>query len=54
MLLAKTFRKLNLSDQALATLEKFETALNRMKSAYQALRTSVGKIEEAAERFPGH
>jgi hypothetical protein len=35
-------------------LTKFETALNRMKTAQQALENSVGKLEEISERFPAH
>jgi Flp pilus assembly protein TadD len=33
-------------------LTKFETALNRMRTAHQALKTAVGKIEEIGDRFP--
>lgn len=33
-------------------LSKFETALNRMRTAHQALKTAVHKIEEIGERFP--
>jgi thioredoxin-like negative regulator of GroEL/exonuclease VII small subunit len=33
-------------------LTKFETALARMKSAHQALKTAVRKIEELGDRFP--
>ena len=36
------------------SVEKFETALNRMRTAYQALKNSVGKIDEIGERFPTH
>jgi Flp pilus assembly protein TadD len=35
-------------------VEKFEAALNRMKSAFQAMKNSVGKLEETGERFPTH
>lgn len=34
------------------TLTKFETAMNRMKSAHTALKTAVGKVEEVGENFP--
>ena len=34
-------------------LTKFETALNRMKSAQHAMKTSIAKVEEIAERMPG-
>ncbi len=37
-----------------ACVQKFETALNRMKTAHQALKTSVSKLEEIGERFPTH
>jgi hypothetical protein len=35
-----------------ACMTKFETALNRMRTAHQALRGSVRKIEEMGEKFP--
>lgn len=35
-----------------ACLGKFETALNRMRTAHQALKTAVGKIEEIGQHFP--
>lgn len=33
-------------------LTKFEAALTRMKSAHQALKASVGRIEQIGEKFP--
>lgn len=33
-------------------LTKFETALNRMRTAHQALKTAVDKIGEIGDRFP--
>ncbi len=35
-----------------ACLTKFENALNRMRSAHQALKTAVGKVEDFGKRFP--
>ncbi|MFO0843952.1 MAG: tetratricopeptide repeat protein [Gemmataceae bacterium] len=35
-----------------ACLSKFEAALNRMRTAHQALKTAVGKVEEIGTRFP--
>jgi Tfp pilus assembly protein PilF len=35
-----------------ACISKFETALNRMRTAHQALKTAVGKVEEMSGRFP--
>jgi tetratricopeptide (TPR) repeat protein len=35
-------------------VDKFETALNRMKTAHQALKNSVAKLGEIGERFPTH
>jgi tetratricopeptide (TPR) repeat protein len=35
-----------------ACLTKFETALTRMKTAHQALKNSVTRLEEIGERFP--
>ncbi len=33
-------------------LQKFETAMGRMRSAHSALKTAVTKVEEVGERFP--
>jgi hypothetical protein len=35
-----------------ACLQKFETAMGRMRSAHGALKTAVTKVEEIGERFP--
>ena len=35
-----------------ACVTRFETALNRMRTAHQALKTSVGKLEKYGDQFP--
>jgi cytochrome c-type biogenesis protein CcmH/NrfG len=35
-----------------ACLSKFEAALNRMRTAHQALKSAVGKVQEFGGRFP--
>lgn len=37
-----------------ACIGKFESALGRMKTAHQALKSQAGKIEEFGEKFPTH
>ena len=35
-----------------ACVTRFENALNRMRTAHEALKGSVGRIEEIGEKFP--
>ncbi len=37
-----------------ASVTRFETALNRMRTAHQVLKGSVGKLGEIGEKFPEH